>query len=293
MERVSLSLLSVLYKFKKSSLTNWKIRIYGGTTMSYFLFDNKKVFYNEFGMGTPLLFLHGNTASSMMFFEIVEKYKDNFKVILIDFLGHGKSDRLSEFPADLWFYEAQQVIAFLKEKQYSNVNIIGSSGGALVAVNVALEAPQLVSKVIADSFEGERPLKEFTKNVKADREFSKHDDNVRMFYQYMQGDDWELVVDNDTSAIIRHEKEIGKFFHSELNDFQPDILLTGSKQDEFVSSISPTYFEKTYGEIISKIGHGKMYLFGTGGHPAMLTNPDEFYKISMEFFHAQVFEESN
>lgn len=27
MERVSLSLLSVLYKFKKSSLTNWKIRI--------------------------------------------------------------------------------------------------------------------------------------------------------------------------------------------------------------------------------------------------------------------------
>ena len=75
--------------------------------MSYFLFDNKKVFYNEFGMGTPLLFLHGNTASSMMFFEIVEKYKDNFKVILIDFLGHGKSDRLSEFPADLWFYEAQ------------------------------------------------------------------------------------------------------------------------------------------------------------------------------------------
>ena len=69
--------------------------------------------------------------------------------------------------------------------------------------------------------------------------------------------------------------------------------MTGSKLDEFVSSISPTYFEKTYGEIISKIGHGKMYLFGTGGHPAMLTNPDEFYKISMEFFHAQVFEESN
>lgn len=252
--------------------------------MSYFLFNNKKVFYNEFGMGTPLLFLHGNTASSMMFYEIVEKYKDNFKVILIDFLGHGKSDRLNEFPADLWFYEAQQVIAFLKEKQYSNVNIIGSSGGALVAINVALEAPLLVSKVIADSFEGERPLREFTANVKADREFSKHDDNVRLFYQNMQGDDWEHVVDKDTSAIIRHEKEIGKFFHNELHNFQPDILLTGSKQDEFISCISFTYFEKTYGEILDKIGHGKMHLFDAGGHPAMLTNPDEFYKISMDFF---------
>lgn len=252
--------------------------------MSYFSFDNKKLYYNEFSTGVPLLFLHGNTASSMMFNEVAEKYKDSFKVITIDFLGHGKSDRLSEFPADLWFYEAQQVIAFLKEKQYSNVNIIGSSGGALAAINVALEAPQLVSKIIADSFEGEVPLKEFTATVKADREYSKHDDKARWFYHYMQGDDWESVVDNDTSAIIRHEREIGRFFHKELHGFQPDILLTGSKQDEFVSSISPDFFEKTYGEILQKIGHGKMHLFDTGGHPAMLTNPDGFYRTSMDFF---------
>ncbi len=252
--------------------------------MSYFLFDNKKVYYNESGMGTPLLFLHGNTASSMMFCEIAEKYKNHFKVILIDFLGHGKSDRLDEFPSDLWFYEAQQVIAFLKEKQYSDVFIIGSSGGALAAVNTALEAPQLVSKVIADSFEGEKPLKEFTANIKADRELSKQDADLRWFYQYMQGEDWERVVDNDTSAIIRHEKEIGRFFHTDLHSFQPDLLLTGSKQDEFISSISPTYFEKIYGEILDKTGHGKMHLFDTGGHPALLSNPDGFYKISMEFF---------
>ena len=69
--------------------------------------------------------LHGNTASSVMFSGIAEKYSENFKVILIDFLGHGKSDRLADFPADLWFDEAQQVIAFLKAKEYSNVNVIG------------------------------------------------------------------------------------------------------------------------------------------------------------------------
>ena len=49
----------------------------------------------------------GNTASSRMFSEIAWQYKDDFKVTLIDFLGHGKSDRLQKFPADLWFYEAQ------------------------------------------------------------------------------------------------------------------------------------------------------------------------------------------
>jgi pimeloyl-ACP methyl ester carboxylesterase len=252
--------------------------------MGYFTFNNKQVYYNEIGEGTPLLLLHGNTASSNMFLEIADRYKASFKVILIDFLGHGKSDRLKEFPADLWFDEANQVIAFLKEKDFRNVNIIGSSGGALVAINVALEAPELVSKVIADSFEGETPLKAFIENAAEDRELSKHDDNTIRFYQAMQGDDWESVVDNDTAAVIRHAKEIGKFFHKDLQAFKPDILMTGSKQDEFVSSIDPDYFEKTYGSMLAKMGHGKMHLFDTGGHPAMLTTQEEFYKKSMEFF---------
>ncbi|WP_455530823.1 alpha/beta fold hydrolase [Ruminococcus sp.] len=123
--------------------------------MSYFTFDNKKIYYEENGRGTPLLFLHGNTASSKMFTDFSKRYTDSYKVILIDFLGHGRSERLSEFTADLWFYEGQQAIAFLRHKHYDKVNIIGCSGGAIVALNVALEASECVDKVIADSFEGE------------------------------------------------------------------------------------------------------------------------------------------
>lgn len=251
--------------------------------MGYFTFCGKQIYYTEFGAGTPLLFLHGNTASSNMFAAITDKYVGNFKVILIDFLGHGKSDRLQKFPADLWFYEAEQVIAFLHEKHYSNVNIIGSSGGALVAINVALEAPDLVNKVIADSFEGEKPLKSFTENIKKDRELSKHDENAKMFYAYMHGSDWEQVVDNDTNAIIQHSREIGTFFHKRLQSLKSDILLTGSKEDEFISTVSPDYFEKVYGELIEKIGHGEIHLIHNGRHPAMLSNPEEFFELSMEF----------
>jgi pimeloyl-ACP methyl ester carboxylesterase len=222
-----------------------------------------------------------------MFAEIAERYGKDFKVTLLDFLGHGKSDRLDEFPADLWFNEAEQVIAFLREKQYTKVNIIGSSGGALVAMNVALEAPELVHKVIADSFEGEKPVTAFTENIAADREDSKHNEDARRFYSYMHGADWEQVVDNDTKAIIRHQQEIGEFFHKDLQAFKPAILLTGSLQDEFVCSLAPDYFEKAYGELLAKIGHGTMHLFDTGGHPAMLTNQDSFYEVSMKFFNSK------
>ena len=251
--------------------------------MAYFIYDNKKIYYKEIGNGKPLIFLHGNTASSAMFLEIVNRYTDIFKVILIDFLGHGKSDRLKVFPADLWFDEAMQVIAFLKEKQYEKVNIIGSSGGALVAINVALEAPELVSKIVADSFEGEVPLKEFTTNIVTDRELSKKNDAMRLFYQYMQGKDWESVVDNDTFAIIQHEKNVGKFFHRNLQDFVPDILMTGSKKDEFFVNVSSDYLENVYRKMLKKIGHGRMYLFDFGGHTAMLTNAEKFANLAKEF----------
>ena len=82
--------------------------------MSYFNYQGKNVFYEEMGNGSPLFLLHGNTASSNMFYEIAGKYAEHHRVILIDFLGHGRSDRLAQFPVDLWFNEAMQVIGLIK-----------------------------------------------------------------------------------------------------------------------------------------------------------------------------------
>lgn len=252
-------------------------------SMSYFSFDGKNIFYEEFGSGIPLLFLHGNTASSKMYGEISKKYVHDFKVILIDFLGHGYSDRLSEFPADLWYYEAQQVIAFLRHKCYKKANLIGSSGGALVALNVALEAPELVAKVIADSFEGEKSDKRFTENLLSDRNKAMNDEGAKGFYAFMHGEDWENVVRNDTLAVIKHGKEIGRFFHRPLSQLKSEVLLTGSKNDSFMYSISDNYYETVYGKMLEQIPGSKMHLFESGDHPAIITNSDLFYGVSMEF----------
>ena len=251
--------------------------------MSFFTFEDKKIYYEESGNGKPLLFIHGNTASSKMFGEISRRYISDFRVILIDFLGHGKSDRLNEFPADLWFYEAEQIIAFLRYKQYYNVNIIGTSGGAIVALNVALEAPELVRKVIADSFEGEKADKKFIDYLLADRKQAMKNENTRGFYIYMHGDNWERIVENDTSAIIRHSKEIGNFFHRPLSELRSKVLLTGSKKDSFMYSVSDNYYEMVYSQILKQIPNSRMYLFESGDHPVMLTNADTFYWLSMDF----------
>lgn len=248
--------------------------------MSYFDINNKKMFFEEIGEGKPLFFLHGNTASSKMFTNIIDLYKNNYKVILVDFLGHGQSERLEKFPIDLWFDEAMQVIEFLDDKKYDKVDIIGSNGGALVALNIALERPDLVNKVIADSFEGEVPLLSFVENIVQDRSDSKEDAGARGFYTFCHEDNWEQVVDNDTHALYEHSKEIKRFFHKPLGDLQVSVLMTGSREDEFVAY---DFYEKTYTDILNKVHNGEMYLFNKGGHPAILSNAIEFSKIAERF----------
>ena len=70
--------------------------------MSYFTYQGKELFYQEAGQGEPCLFLHGNTASSRMFTFLLPLYTQHFRVILLDFLGNGKSQRLDAFPYELW-----------------------------------------------------------------------------------------------------------------------------------------------------------------------------------------------
>ena len=255
--------------------------------MAYFQYKGKNVFYDEYGESENIvLLLHGNTSSSLMFSDMIKLFEKDFKIVVIDFLGCGKSEKVEKLDTDLWYDEAQQVIQLLDLKKYKNVNIIGTSGGAIVAINVALERPDLVNKVIADSFEGERALDIVTNTIVEDRENSKKDDNTRMFYYLMNGEDWEKAIDSDTKAMYEHAKKIKKFYHKDLNELSVPILFTGSKEDEFVSMISNNFYNELFKNLISKVQNGSMYIFEQGGHPAMLSNADKFFELAKEFLNS-------
>ena len=80
-------------------------------------YGDRAIFYEEYGTGEPLVFLHGNTASSKMFELLMPLYAENFRCILIDFLGNGQSDRVEHFSSDIWYDEALQAIALAEHLQ--------------------------------------------------------------------------------------------------------------------------------------------------------------------------------
>jgi pimeloyl-ACP methyl ester carboxylesterase len=252
----------------------------------YIAVEDRKLHYAWSGSGeNTLLLLHGNTASSHMFSPILPLYQRNFRLLTVDFLGHGKSDRLDEFPVNLWHHQAMQAAALLDALNVRKVNVIGTSGGALVALNLALERPELVRSVIADSFEGEKALDAVALAIEAEREQSKSDPAAVRFWQECHGDDWESVVDNDTRAIVRHHAEIQSFFHNDISTLAMPVLLTASLQDEFAEIAQ---FSETYAGMLAKIPKGSMHLFPTGGHPAILSNTASFAALAESFFSQNI-----
>ncbi|MCI8513857.1 MAG: alpha/beta hydrolase [Lachnospiraceae bacterium] len=248
--------------------------------MAFFRYEDRKVYYKETGTSMPVVLLHGDTASSKMFESIVPLYTNRFRVILMDFLGNGQSDRIEEFPSDLWYSQARQVIAFLEYLDCGKVNLIGTSGGAWVAVDVALERPDLVHKVVADSFDGRTLQNDFSENLVKERIAAKHDDFSRQFYEWCQGEDWETVVDLNTKALVECAALKLPLFHKPLEMLEVPILFVGSMED----TMCRKDLEKEYRQMEQLVSNGKTYLFPTGDHPAILTNAEKFADIVKGFF---------
>lgn len=112
--------------------------------MPYFFYQGKRCFYTCSGVGPPLLFLHGNTASSQMFQFLLPFYTPCFRCILPDFLGSGRSQRIPELPPQLWIDQGRQAAALIRHLGLGPAFLVGTSGGAWAALNVGLEHPDLV-----------------------------------------------------------------------------------------------------------------------------------------------------
>ena len=123
--------------------------------MSYFNYNGKHIFYSEVGKGEPCVFLHGNTASSKMFEFILPLYTTDVRAIRIDFLGNGKSERVSRFPDELWIDQGHQIVELCKKLNCGKINLVGTSGGAYAAIRPCLKNKSCTRNQVMRSYEHE------------------------------------------------------------------------------------------------------------------------------------------
>jgi len=103
------------------------------------------LFYREFGVGQPVIILHGLFGQSDNWVTVGRKIADQFHVYIPDQRNHGQSPHASihSFPAMV-----DDLTEFIEKHHIDNPIIIGHSMGGKVAMSYALENPGNVKKLV-------------------------------------------------------------------------------------------------------------------------------------------------
>ena len=213
--------------------------------------------------------------SSRMFSLLVPLYEDDLHCILIDFLGCGRSDRTASFPSVIWIDEARQVVSLAQHLELKEVSLIGTSGGAWVAMMMK----DRVSSLIADSFDGRTLNRSFSSSLIKERESAMKDEDARGFYEWCLGTDWQDIVHKNTKALLECADSRTSLLLSPLSELDCPVLLTGSAEDMMCRSD----MEEEYEERKDMMGTALIHMFKHGGHPAILSNAEEFAVIAKDF----------
>jgi pimeloyl-ACP methyl ester carboxylesterase len=91
-------------------------------------------FYYQ-GQGDVLLFIHGLGSSSAVWKKQLEALKQDYQLITVDLYGHGNNTKT---PSDISIKQTAKIISEeIREKELSNITIVGHSLGGLIAIEVA------------------------------------------------------------------------------------------------------------------------------------------------------------
>ncbi|MDP4092810.1 MAG: alpha/beta hydrolase [Bacillota bacterium] len=130
--------------------------------MSYAKINGFDMYYEVMGDGEPVVFVHGVGVTSRMWEFQKKAFSKEFKMIIFDLRGSGKSSKTPEVyhTAELLCEDLKGLLDFLNIKI---VNIVGLSLGAAIAMKFAVEYPDSVkSLVISGAFIDFKRILSFT-----------------------------------------------------------------------------------------------------------------------------------
>ncbi len=104
--------------------------------------------FHQTGEGIPILFIHGVGLRSESWYQQVDAFKNDFSVFTVDIPGHGESDLLHQPEPELFDY-TEKMAKFIIDEVKQPAIIVGHSMGALLALSLAKEYPELCTAVVA------------------------------------------------------------------------------------------------------------------------------------------------
>lgn len=255
----------------------------------------------EVGAGLPLVMLHGGgpgATSWSNFGACLDRFAGQFRVLLVDQPGFGRSDK-PEVEGHYFTFAADRLAALLDELGIERIHLLGNSLGGGTAVRFALKHPKRVGRLILmgpgglslnvlspDPTEGTKRLFEFGAPPGPSKE--KMAAFIRSMVKNQSLVTDELVEERFASATAPGAAEamasMGASFMNpetyeegllwrEAFNLRPPVLLTWGREDR----VNPLDGALAALKLIPK---ASLHVFPNCGHWAQIEAADEFFSVA-------------
>jgi len=104
--------------------------------------------YADEGQGEPLLLVHGNPTWSFMWRNLIRAFRSRYRVIAVDHMGCGLSDKPQAYP-----YRLQQHIdnlsQLVRELNLDSITLVAHDWGGAIGIGAALRSPHRFDRFVA------------------------------------------------------------------------------------------------------------------------------------------------
>lgn len=189
----------------------------------YINLDDAKIYYEEYGIGEPLILLEGNNGLISDFHNQIPFLSKQFRVIALDTRAQGKS---LDFAEKDYGYEklADDLFQIVKQLKLQKVNILGWSDGGITGLIFTSQNSNLVNKLITigantnpNGVKEELLISIKERYENTDDEKEKRRLNLMINYPNISDNDLQkiknpvLVIAGDNDEIkLEHTKKIAK-----------------------------------------------------------------------------------
>lgn len=260
--------------------------------------DNRLCYY-EVGNGPVLIFLHGSgpgVSGLSNFYRNIDYFSKDFRVIVFDLPGFGKSSKPVIPIERLFAYFADTVRSAMDALGIDKAHFIGNSLGGAVALRVALDEPAKVDRLVlmgsgggvpiitAQPAEGIRHLINYYDGEGPTREKLREFINV-MVYDPSQVDDelfeyrYQASIDPEVVAnpLFNRSRIPGaeRLFPDVRDVHQKTLIVWG--RDDRTMTLDQSFF------MLAQMPDVQLHVFGQCGHWSQWERADEFNVLVQGF----------
>jgi len=196
------------------------------------------IYYEVEGEGSPLVLIHGLSQSLDTWRErgYVDSLRNDYKLILIDGRGHGKSDKPHDPEAYYYKDSAEDIIAVLNDLDIQKTYFFGYSMGGIVGLALAKYAPE---RVKASVIGGIIPVERYPDESHTTyQNFKAGGEAVVSFYEQAGPISDEMkarLLANDYEALIAMMNTVEPSLEDDLPNMHMPFLVLFGEADELWS----------------------------------------------------------